>query len=222
MKSRLLIACLTLGLLNSSLAQQKDLVSDLIKSKKFAFVVTKVENKPGFRGTSAFANAANFDEINPSTASIALSKQLTTDAPVSSYDLNRYYNLSSGDGSYFTAFNIKQNEYNPTTRSTPKSIFLVQQPEELLVKETLNEFNLYNNDSKDLNTYAAEEFKLISTKKEDNRWLLKYQVGKKKDKRTFYLEIAENGNAILQDQPTLDKTNVMYGYILRTTRQENL
>ncbi|MGN7205518.1 hypothetical protein ACTHQF_14680 [Pedobacter sp. SAFR-022] len=222
MKTRFLIACLTIGLLNSTLAQEKDLISDLIKSRKFAFVVTKVENKPGFRGTSAFANSANFELINPSTASIETSKRLTTDAPVSSYFLNQYYRLAFGSGSYFEAYNIRQNEYNPRAKEVKSSIFLVQQPDELLLKGAEDQYNFFNIGSEELHAYTMEDYKLVSTKKKDNRWLLKYKVGKNKEKRIFYLEVAENGNAILQDQPSLDNTSVMYGNILRTSNKESI
>lgn len=222
MKKRFLMLCLTMGLLNSTFAQEQDLVTSLIESKQFAFVVSKVENKPGLSGSSAFADATNFLAIVPSTVDIATSKRLTTDAPVSSWQLNEYYRLASGDGSYFTAYNIKTKAYNPKTKAISSSIFLVQQPDELLLKGIEDQFNFASSTSEELNSYAREDFKLVSKKKKDNRWLLKYKVGKKKDTRVFYLEVAENGNAVLQDQPSLQNTTVMYGKILRTTRKETL
>jgi hypothetical protein len=222
MKKRFLIPCLTFGLLNSTFAQGNDLISDLIASNQFAFVVSKIENKPGFSGTSAFGDVTNFLAIVPSTVDIATSKRLTTDAPVSSWQLNEYYRLASGDGSYFTAYNIKTKEYNPKTKAISSSIFLVQQPDELLLKSIESQSHFYNTSSEDLNTYTKDNFKLISKKKKDNRWLLKYKVGEKKNKRVFYLEIAENGNAVLQDQPSEHTTKVMYGNILRTSRKESL
>lgn len=222
MKMRFLIPCLTIGLLNSAFAQQNDLVSNLIKSRQFAFVVSRVENKPGFQGTSAFADATNFSTIVPSTVDIATSKRITTDAPVSSWQLNEYYRLASGDGSYFTAYNIKAKTYNPKTRAISSSIFLVQQPDQLMLKNIESQFHFYSISSEELNAYTSNDFKLVSKKKKNNRWLLKYKVGKNQDKRVFFLEVAENGNAVLQDQPSLSNTTVMYGNILRTSRKESL
>lgn len=220
MKKRYLITCLTFGLLNSVFAQQDDLVSNLIKSKQFAIVISKVENKPGLNGSSGQGPYINLDALNPSTTSMYTSKEITNDAPIDSWLLREYYQLASGNGSYFNAYNINFDESNPGTRVPASFIFLVQQPDELLL--TSSGIQFYNDRSEELSAYTTEDFKLISKKKKDNRWLLKYKVGKKKDKRIFYLEVDENGQAMLQDQPSAQSKRVMYGNILRTSQKESL
>lgn len=222
MKKRYLITYLTFGLLNSVFAQQDDLVSTLIKSKQFAFVVSRIENKPGLNGTSGIAPYINIGAINPSTVSMYTSKQITTDAPVSSFALSDYYQLAAGSGSYFNAYNIHSKEYNSAPKVPESFIFLVQQPKALLLTTSKSPLYVQNVSSEELKAYTPENFKLMSKKKKDNRWLLKYKVGKKKDKRVFYLEVDDKGHAVLQDQPSEHTTKVMYGNILRTSKKESL
>lgn len=221
MKKRFLILCLTIGLLNSAFAQNNDLVSNLIRSKQFAFVVSRVENKAGLNGSSGLSPYVSIGAINPSTASMYTSKEITTDASVSSFVLMNYYQLAAGNGSYFNAYNIQSNEYTSVPKVPESFIFLVQQPEKLLLTTSKSPLYIQNAISEELKAYTPENFELISKKKKDNSWLLKYKVGKKKAKRVFYLEIDNNGRAVLQDQPNEHATKVMYGNILRTSGKEN-
>ena len=221
MKKRLLLTCLTIGLLNSTFAQEKESISDLIKSKTFAFIVTKVENKAGILGPE-FAVFPNFDAINPSTASIETSRKLTTDAPVASYYLADYYRQAMGIGSYFDAFNIQKSTYKPKTRTINNSIILVQQPEALLLKSANGNTDLTNIDSEELYSYSLNDYKLVSKKRKGDTWLLKYKVGQNRNSKVFYLTISENGSAVLQDQPSLRNTTFMYGKILRVSSRNDI
>lgn len=222
MKKRFLIPCFTIGLLNSAFAQQNDLVSNLIKSRQFAFVVSRVENKPGLNGSSGFGPYINLEGINPSTANMYTSKEITTDAAVDSFLLSNYYQLAAGNGSYFNAYNIQPKEYNSAPKVPESFIFLVQQPEQLLLTTSNSPLYVQNVISEELKAYTPENFKLMSKKKKNNRWLLKYKVGKKKDKRVFYLEVDDNGQGVLQDQPSEHTKKVMYGNLLRTSKKESL
>jgi hypothetical protein len=219
MKIRFLLACLTFGLLNNASAQQDNFISNLIDSKNFAFVVSKVEKKTGLNGSSGIAPYINIGAINPSTTSMYTSKEITTNAPVTSFVLSDYYQLAAGDGSYFNAYNIKNKQHNPEARVSDNFIFLVQQPDKLLLTTSKRPQYTGNGSSEELKAYTPENFKLVSKKKKDNGWLLKYKVGKRKDKRVFYLEVDQNGHAVLQDQPSEHNTNIMYGNILRTSNK---
>ncbi len=222
MKKRLLLSCLTMSLLSSAFAQKNDLVSSLIEKKQFAFVASKVEQKPGTNGISANGNPANFDRLNPTTISIETSKKITTDASVASAVLTDYYRYGT-DGSYFNVMNIKKNNSYVPPLSLNESIYLVQMPEKLLMVKQMYAFaGLDSVANEALDTYSAKEFKLLSKKKSDNQWLLKYRVGKGQKKKIFYLKVEEDGRAILQEEAGIDNQNVVYGKIFRTTPAENI
>jgi hypothetical protein len=215
MKKIILVCLCFIGL--QAVAQKKinQELSKLVDIKNFVFIVSEIKKKPGFNGSS-YSNMprVNTSQLNPSTLSIEASKNLTSMVPGSSGSNRQveYYRLSQLDGSYFTAYNIK-NPSLSTDQKLDSVVYLIQKDSQLVISTAKNPSSVNEIIKKDFYVLANSSYKLKANKKTKSSQILTYTLGNGASSNKIYLEIFADGKAILQNESSPESTTYLYGHI---------
>lgn len=184
-------------------------IQQVLKSQKFAFLATKVEKKPGTNGSSGYNfDVPNYSNVNPSTASIQTSLSITSqDGRFPVAETDRYYRLASGDGSYFTAYNINNKISRDKKLALDGKVFLAQ-------NESTLQLGKITNKEIDYQLLTTPAFKVKSIKQKKNKTIITYKIKNGDFFKTVFLEVDQDGNAIFQDEATADSRLYVYGHIV--------
>jgi hypothetical protein len=219
MKKLLALAILIATSITRLFAQDNaaNMTEKLIKEKNFVFVATRVRQKPGFNGSFEPLVQTSFGSVNVGNVSMATSLAITSQN-VGSYLQQEYYQ-NSGNGSYFNAYGIKESR-GPVEEDTKATVsaFLIQYPDQFMIRGGGNPSSLEEANETEFKAFLTGGYRLKSSKKGKNGWSLVYEVGKDESLRKYYLDILEDGKAILKAQPNEKFTTYLYGYIVSPTQ----
>ncbi|RYG13082.1 MAG: hypothetical protein EOO07_18150 [Chitinophagaceae bacterium] len=212
---KILLICL-LAYLAPAFAQEKtDKLSKSIEDRNFAFVVENIRTK----GTGYIFNPGPslYTEVNPSTMSPAASERLTSkldrDGMAIVPEKQEYYAQIPGNGSYLPAGYFKSgNQFVDTVKS--QAVYLLQDYDELRIStiENPTSTNEINNGS--LLAFTKDAYKIKSLKKKKKGYSIVYVLKDGRDTRKLYLNIDNDGTAVLQGEPKGQTTTYFYGKVL--------
>ncbi len=190
-------------------------VDSLIKNKKFVFVTTEIEKKPGFNGSYGFSkpNGAAYN-VNPAVMTIRQSFNITSREPGStgSHIQEEYYRLSELDGSYFTAYNIAIDKKKEIS-TNGFSLFLIQDTNNLALSNLLNPSSINAIKKSEFFGLGRESYETEYNRKNSGTWLITYKIKDENKRHTFYLEVKQNGIATLTQEPEKEYTTILTGFV---------
>ncbi|WP_113654502.1 hypothetical protein [Pedobacter namyangjuensis] len=214
---KILLICL-LAYLAPAAAQEKiDKLSKSIEDKNFAFVVDNVKTKGSKAGYISVTGPNLYTDANPSTLSPAASERLTSQTNINQLaftsEKQEYYNRILGDGSYFPPGYLKSN-FKSTDSTKSQAVYLIQDDHELKIITTENPKNVKEIYKSSFLAFSNDAYKIKSFKKKKDGYAIVYVLKTGNNTRKLYLNIDNNGKAILQGEPNGQTTTYFYGEIL--------
>ncbi len=187
-------------------------VADLIESKRFVFVVNDVKKKPGLNGVSGLSSFIYHDKPNPSVMTVRQSYNVTI-LNWGKAVAQDYYRAAQSTGSYFEVYDIKDNKNSNTVNNNGENIYFTQNDNGIMVSESKDPNSI--TELKNVGSYflSNNDYKLKSSEKANGSFTLKYTLKGAGEKQTFYIDVDQEGNAVLMQAPTKEFTTYLYGEI---------
>jgi hypothetical protein len=203
-KKILTTSCLSLWILSGAFSQKAISVSEMVKSKNFVFIVTNIENRNTYNGSVSTAS----DGYNSTPTVLNLQQRIGSQP----YQAD-YLQIVNGDGDYFGDYRLRSQ--NTAPKYSGENVFLVQNADHILIREKEAPVNFNEIEATGFYEYLPEQYQVKLISKNDNKWVLTYELAVGRNRKEFKLEISESGKAILKALKDNNTKAYLYGYIIK-------